>query len=78
MLGALAWDQYETTTIAPAATLAAAVLLLPPWLIPWADVRAVTRLVACLAAIVLVVADQPRIVHRSYGPSHSPSPSPAQ
>ena len=69
MLGALAWDQYETTAIAPAATLAAAVLLLPPWLIPWADVRAVTRLVAGLAAIVLVVAAKPRIVHRSYEPS---------
>ena len=64
MLGALAWDLYETTSVAPTAMLAAAVLLLPPWLIPWPDVRAATRLVTCLAAIVLVAADKPRLARR--------------
>ncbi len=58
MLGALAWDLYETNSITPKATWCAAVLLLPPWLIPWDDVRAITRLVACLAAVVLVMAER--------------------
>jgi len=61
MLGALAWDLFETASVLPTATLAAAVLLMPPWLIPNSDVRAVMRLVAFLAAIVLVAADKPHI-----------------
>lgn len=66
MLGALAWDLYETNSITPKATWCAAVLLLPPWLIPWDDVRAITRLVACLAAVVLVMAERTSTVRSSF------------
>ena len=66
MLGALAWDLYETNSITPKATWCAAVLLLPPWLIPWDDVRAITRLVACLAAVVLVMAERTSTVRSGF------------
>lgn len=59
MLGALAWDLYETRSLMPRTTLVAAVLLLPPWIVHSADVRAVMRLTACLGAIALVTLSRP-------------------
>lgn len=59
MLGALAWDLYETRWLMPRTTLVAAVLLLPPWIVHSADARAVMRLGACLGAIALVTLSRP-------------------
>lgn len=54
VLGALVWEAYEHRHRMPWATLAAAVLLAPRWLVESDTARAWLRLVACVGAIVVV------------------------
>ena len=58
VLGALVWEAYETRRRMPWATLAAAVLLAPRWLVENDTARAWLRLVACVGAIVVVFAGE--------------------
>jgi hypothetical protein len=66
MLGALAWDLYETTSIVPTTTVIAALLLPPSWIVHSADVRAVLRLTACMAAIALVTTSRPGVANPAH------------
>ena len=56
VLGALVWEAYQSRHRLPWATLAAAVLLAPRWLVESDTVRAWMRLVACVGAIAVVFA----------------------
>lgn len=56
VLGALVWEAYESRHRLPWATLAGAGLLAPRWLVHSDTVRAWMRLVACVGAIVVVLA----------------------
>jgi hypothetical protein len=51
VIGALVLEQRSTTLEIPFTTFAAAVLVAPTWLVPWADARAVMRLVAAVLAV---------------------------
>jgi hypothetical protein len=58
-LGALAWDLVHVRRTVPVTTLMVAVLLPPTWLVPSDGLRAMMRLVACVAAIVIVLRARP-------------------
>ncbi len=53
VLGAFVWDVIESRSRVPWATLAASVLIFPPWWFDAPDLRASMRLVACLGALEL-------------------------
>ena len=73
VVGALVWDTYESRRKLPWATIAASLLLLPSWIIPSDDVRAGLRLVACVAAVAVVLgggADRVRVRHTTSHAGH--------
>ncbi|MCU1398123.1 MAG: hypothetical protein JWN62_1232 [Acidimicrobiales bacterium] len=54
VLAALVWDMCESNRTFPIATVIASCSLVPGWVVPEADARAVIRLLACAGAVTLV------------------------
>ena len=55
VVGALVWDAYESRRKLPWVTIAASLLLLPSWIVPSDEARACLRLLACVAAVAVVL-----------------------
>lgn len=54
ILGAVAWDLFDSRSRVPWATLVSSYLLAPPWVVPDMEDRARFRLMACALALTLV------------------------